>query len=412
MLKLAVVKKGEIIKNRTETTRRGKAWFILLLAGVSMISPLATHIFVPSLPLIRAEFDASIGLTQWTMTLNLLAFAVGMLFFGALSDRIGRRPALRLGLLLYVAGSLICLGSANLEMLIAGRIIQGFGSAAGLVLARVIVTDLYRDAEVAAVLANITMMVVVVPAVAPFIGGLLVDFFGWRSVFVVLSLASGVILVLAGHYLAESRPSPRRSSLGSVPLYKTAGLMLARRRFLLFVLQGSCSISAFYCFLTTMPYLMVERWDRAASEYGIWFMLLATAHILGNFVTTRRSVYWRTDQTIVLSASLAFVFVATAVIMAWLGVEQPAAYFLPMAAHTFFTGIFNPLVQSQALLAVRSHRGTASSLFGFTQNAFAALAVYLLGFATEVTPMLLSGSVAALALLSVVTALAAAHSRQ
>ena len=412
MLKLAVAKKGEIIKNRTETTRRGKAWFILLLAGVSMISPLATHIFVPSLPLIRAEFDASIGLTQWTMTSNLLAFAVGMLFFGALSDRIGRRPALQLGLLLYLAGSLICLGSAKLEMLIAGRIIQGFGSAAGLVLARVIVTDLYREAEVAAVLANITMMVVVVPAVAPFIGGLLVDFFGWRSVFVVLSLVSGVILVLASYYLVESRPPSRRTGLGSVPLYKTAGLMLAQRRFLLFVLQGSCSISAFYCFLTTMPYLMVERWDRAASEYGIWFLLLAAIHILGNYVTSRRSLYWRPGRTIVMSASLGFVCVATAVIMAWLDVEQPAAYFLPMVAHSFFSGIFNPLVQSQALLAVRSHRGTASSLFGFTQNAFAALAVYLLGFATEVSPMLSAGSVAALALLSVVTALAAAHSRQ
>ena len=412
MLKLAVERKGKIIKNRTETTRRGKAWFILLLAGVSMISPLATHIFVPSLPLIRAEFDATIGLTQWTMTSNLLTFALGMLFFGALSDRVGRRPALQLGLLLYMAGSLICLGSANLEMLIAGRIIQGFGSAAGLVLARVIVIDRYRDAEVAALLANITMMVVVVPAVAPFIGGLLADFLGWRSVFVVLSLASGVILILASYYLAESSQLPRRSSLDSLPFYKTAGLILVQRRFLLFVMQGSCSISAFYCFLTTMPYLMVERWDRSASEYGIWFLLLAALHILGNFVTARRLVYWRPDQIIVISASLGFVFAATAVIMAWLEVEQPAAYFLPMAAHTFFSGIINPLVQSQALLAVRSHRGTASSLFGFTQHTVAALAVYLLGFATEVSTMLLTGSVAALVSLSVVAALAAAHSRQ
>ena len=166
------------------------------------------QILLPALPIIKETFQVSNDVAQLTLSLSMLAIALGTLFYGPLSDKYGRKPVMLLGLSITIAGSLFCYFANTIELLILGRFIQSFGGAVGLVLARAIVRDVYGGQEAARVIATLVMVMVVIPMLSPALGGELMLRLGWESVFVVIALASMLILALLVKSLPETLKEP------------------------------------------------------------------------------------------------------------------------------------------------------------------------------------------------------------
>ncbi len=162
------------------------------------------QILLPALPVIQDTFTVSTEIAQLTLSLSMLAIALGTLYYGPLSDKYGRKPVMLIGLCITFAGSLACLFADSIEFLILGRFVQAFGGAVGLVLARAMVRDVYEANDAARVIATLVMVMVVIPMLSPAIGGELMARFGWQSVFSVVASFSVVLFVVMLYLLPET----------------------------------------------------------------------------------------------------------------------------------------------------------------------------------------------------------------
>ena len=357
---------------------------VVVLVLATGIGPFAMQVFLPALPSIQARFGVSAASAQLVFSLSAFSIAVSMLFYGPISDRFGRRPALIGGLIVYLAGSVMCAVAPSIAVLIVGRIVQAAGGCAGIVLSRAIVRDLYSLDRSASVLAYITMAMVAAPMIAPALGGLLTDLAGWRSVFVA-GTAVGVLILVAVHGgLPETAGSIGRRPLRH-PL-QGFGKLLRSPTFLGYALQGAFSISVFYAFLAAAPFLMLTVLHRPASEYGLMFVLVSGAFMVGNFVAGRYSVRIGVRRMILLGSLGALLGALGTLVLVSAGFWTPWAIFLPTSFGAFAQGMALPNTQAAFVSVNPQAAGTASSLGGFLQMGLAAVVAQIVGSIQDGTP--------------------------
>lgn len=390
-----------------EATRTGTPSFrfVTVLVLATAIGPFAMQVFIPALPTIQTDFAVGPATAQLALSLSALAIAVATLFYGPLSDRFGRRPALIGGLVVYMLGSALCALANSMGVLILGRIIQAAGGCAGIVLSRAIVRDLYELEQSAKILAYITMAMVVAPTIAPALGGLLTDIVGWRWVFWIGGLAGLLTLLAVRAELTETappgRPTTQRSGGGTF-LY-----LLRQPRFVGYALQGGFSVGVFYAFLAGAPYLMLRVMDRPASEFGFMSVLISLAFMAGNF-TAARTTHRVGSQSMIVIGSVGSLAGALALLVLVLaGAWTPWAIFLPTSLGAFAQGLSMPNTQA-AFVNVDPHAaGTASGLGGFLQMGMAALAAQLVGSIQNGTPYPMALGMTACATAALIAALVA-----
>jgi MFS transporter, DHA1 family, multidrug resistance protein len=359
--------------------------FIAVLVAATALGPFAMQVFLPALPAIQEGFAVGAATAQLAFSLSAFSIAAAMLFYGPISDRLGRRPALLGGLAVYLLGSLICWISPSMPALIVGRVVQAAGGCAGIVLTRAIVRDLYTLDQSARVLAYITMAMVAAPMLAPAIGGLLADLSGWRSVFAAGALAGVLILVAAWTLVAETaRPAARSTT---APRPRMAFLRLLRSpAFLGYALNGAFLIAVFYAFLAAAPFLMIKVLHRPASEYGMLFALVSAAFMVGNFIAARLSARLSGDRMILIGSvgSLASMLLLLTLVLS--GRWSPWALFLPTSLGAFAQGLALPTSQAAFVSVDPQAAGTASGVGGFLQMGIAAVAAQVVGSIQDGTP--------------------------
>ena len=157
--------------------------FALALASISLIGPLAVHLFMPVIPAVKAALGLSDALAQLTFSIALFGMAFATLFYGSLSDRYGRRPVLLSGLALFLIGSAVSAAAGSIVPLVLGRFLQAIGAGCGITLGRAIAQDVYGKERLVKAIAYLTMFYTIGPMISPIVGGILIDMFGWRSVF-------------------------------------------------------------------------------------------------------------------------------------------------------------------------------------------------------------------------------------
>jgi len=189
---------------------------LALLVLVTAIAPAALHMLVPSLPLLATVFDAPAANVQLVLTLFLAGIATGQLVYGPVSDRLGRRPVLIAGLLLFLVGTVLCGLAWSLPVLIVGRVLQAGGGCAGMVLGRAIVRDLFDRERSASAIATITMAMSLAPSISPAIGAYLAEWVGWRADFALLGAVGAAVLVLTVAKLEETHAAPASVSVAGM----------------------------------------------------------------------------------------------------------------------------------------------------------------------------------------------------
>ena len=346
---------------------------IILLAAVSALGPVGMQILLPALPVIKQKFYVTNDVAQLTLSLSMLAIAIGTLVYGPLSDKFGRKRVMLVGIVITIFGSIVCFVADSIMLLISGRFIQAFGGAVGLVLARAIVRDVYGPEEAARVIATLVMVMVVLPMMSPALGGELMQRFGFESVFIVIAFASAIAFVFLFLWLPETLAKPVPFE-GVKSMLMTFSKLFASRVFCGYAFCVTFVSVVFFSFISAAPEIMVSVLKRPPTEYGYYFIMIPAGFMTGNYVARHYGRTISIDNMIAIGASIGVIGIVLALLLQSLGMSSPVALFLPIALAVFGNGITLPNAQAAAINEFPEYAGTASGLTGFLQMAVSSVA--------------------------------------
>ncbi len=349
------------------------------LVLLSAISPLAINIFVPSIPGMASEFAVPYAVIQLGLSLYLAMTALLQLAVGPMSDFFGRRPLLIGGMALFLGGTLLCLFAPSAALFLTGRMVQAAG-AIGIVLSRAIVRDLFPQDRAASMIGYVTMGMAVAPMVAPAIGGILDDTFGWRASFWLLLAAGAVALAAVIFDLPETNRTRGRPVREQFAAY---GSLLNSAPFWLFALSSSLASAVFFAFLGGAPALSSNQLALSSTQYGFWFTLCALGYMIGNFLSGRFSERAGVARMIFWGALLTLVGSAAPVVALWTGTFGAVALFVPMLLVGIGNGLTLPNATAGAVSIRPDAAGAAAGLAGAIQIGLGAIASVLGGIAAS-----------------------------
>jgi DHA1 family bicyclomycin/chloramphenicol resistance-like MFS transporter len=351
--------------------------FVLIL--VSAINPVAVNMFVPAMPDIMHALATDVASVQMVLSAYLFATAVAQLVIGPLSDRFGRRPLMIGGLLVFTLASVLCALAPTVGWLIGGRILQGAGGCAGMVLSRAIVRDLYERDRAAAMLGYVTMGFAIAPMLSPTLGGVLNDQLGWHSIFLAQAIIGGVGVLATIVIVPETRRLLVQKD-GKRPGYLASIRTLARiPAFWSYTLCLGCGVAVFFSFLSGTPVIAAEILGITGTEFGLYFTFVPFGFLLGNFLTARFSLRLGIARMMIAGTGLAVAAVLALGTAFALGLYHPLSLFVPM----YFIGFANGLSFTNAIAGTVSLRpelaGSASGLAGSLQTVGGAVASVAIG---------------------------------
>ncbi|MGW5460044.1 multidrug effflux MFS transporter [Streptomyces sp. NPDC003996] len=368
--------------------RRTGLLVTLVLGGLTATPPLAMDMYLPSLPEVTRSLHAPAASVQLTLTACLLGMALGQLVVGPMSDRWGRRRPLLAGLAVYLLATALCALAPNVETLVAFRLAQGLAGAAGIVIARAVVRDLYDGVAMARFFSTLMLVSGVAPIVAPLIGGQILRVTDWRGVFVVLTVVGVLLAALVWLRLPETLPPAERHDGGVQAALRAMRGLLADLPFSGYMLAGGFAFAALFAYISASPFVIQEIYGASPQTFSLLFGLNSVGLVAAGQVNGKLLV-GRVALEKVLACGLAvIVLAATALLLMSTGalgeVGLPpiaAALFVLMSA----MGITLPNAQTLALLRTRHAAGSASALLGTSSFLVGAVASPLVGVAGEHT---------------------------
>lgn len=358
-----------------DTTIAPPLWLLVLF---TCIGPLAINLYQPSLPSVAADFSVSYADAQRTMTVYILGIALGQLIYGPLSDRFGRQPLALIGGLIFLVSNALVALAPNLEAMLAGRVLQAIGGCSGIVLTRAIVRDCYPEARAASALGTITMTMLIVPALAPLLGGVLDKAVGWRAGFWLLAVLGALQAWLAWRVLRETNRAPL-ASVSFASVTSGFGALLGNREFALLVMGASLSMASYFVFLAAAPYAVIDVFGATPVDYGLYNLILAAGYFVGNFMAGRYTVRWGVPKALRIGVTL-FSLGALALPLAWAVLTpSPVLLFAALVPSIIGSGLLFPVLTAAALSINPRLAGSASALIGLLPMLFSALATELTG---------------------------------
>ncbi len=355
------------------------ALLIATLLGQIAFGLLAMTICLPSMQEWGAIFGAGQAAVQLSFSAYVVSFGALQLVYGPLSDRHGRKLILLIGLAVAGAGSVLAALAPNLEMLIAARVVQGAGSAAGMVVGRSMVQDLFQGPQRTRMMAYIGMVMGLCPPVATVIGGQLHVRLGWQSNFVLMAVMALLLLVAAWRLLpahvahARARKSHWLGAMGS------AYALLAREPvFLLYVAILSLTTGAFYVFLAGAP-LVLGSYGVGPDGVGWYIMVVPMAYIMGNFLTSRLVRSQGERRMMALGQAAALGGLGLMLVLSQTGLDSPLGFVLPLALLGLGHGFLMPPSLAGSVGVLAGLAGAAAAVAGLTQQLTGAMASYAVG---------------------------------
>jgi DHA1 family bicyclomycin/chloramphenicol resistance-like MFS transporter len=355
---------------------------IVLLGGVTAFAPVSIDMYLPALPVLGDQFAASPGHVQLSVASFFLGLAVGQGFYGPLSDRFGRTRPLYAGLALFVVASVACALSPSINFLIAVRFFQALGACSGQVLSRAIVRDLFEPREAVQVFSLLVLVMGVSPVLAPLLGGQILQWFPWQTIFWVTASLGAAGLIGSVVRLHETHRGERKKLvLGNV--LRTYLYLLKDRAFLGYVLAGGMAMAGMFAYIVGSPYVFIEYFHVSTSRFGLFFGVNALGLVLAAQLNARLVRRFSSDFII----RRVLVVQVTAGIILFLGAITGVLQLYGIALFLFIyvasVGCLFPNITAMAMAPHGAIAGSASALIGVIQFTLAATSASLIGAANS-----------------------------
>ncbi|MDA1325906.1 MAG: multidrug effflux MFS transporter [Proteobacteria bacterium] len=377
----------------------GGALFVALVL-VAFLGPLSIHLFIPVLPFVRQAFGVEAGEAQLAFSLAILSMALATPVYGTLSDRYGRLPVMIGGIGLFTVGAALSALAPSIQVLIAGRMVQGAGAACGMVLARAVARDIYGPDRLGQMIAYLTAALVLGPMIGPPLGGLLTDYFGWQANLAVPAVFGVVAITVAITLIGETKPA---DLYPPAPVMRGYWRLMSNSRFWCFALNQAIASGAFFALNAAAVYLMVETLGRPATEFGIYFMLGPIGYMAGTLLAGRLSGRFSGSAQIIFGSVVSLLGSLSLLGLIVVFGITPLSLFIPSLILSFGQGFSNPHAQAAAIAVEDTLTGTASGIVVFLYLAVVAAMTQLVtlaqaGTVTLLVVLMISSGVVALAL--------------
>jgi len=361
---------------------RSRFWLTIFLGLMTAIAPLSTDMYLPALPEVQADFGVSTSLVQMTLTMTTLGMALGQILAGPMSDFLGRRRPLFIGMLVFIGATLGCVLAEDIHLFLFFRFCAGFAGASGIVIARAIARDVCEGAELTRFFAVLMMVNGFAPIIAPVIGGQILLFANWRAAFVLLTII-GVFLAGATLIYQETLPQEARSANMTDSLKKFPTL-LRNRYFLGHCLLQCFVFGAFFSYLSGSSFVFQNIYAVSPQGYSIIFAVIGAGLLLAGILPARLA--GRVPDIVMLKYSVLVPLFGSVLLLAGFCFSAPLAVILVVLFLTIVPlSVMGTASFSLALSRQGKNAGSASALIGCFSMLLGACMMPLVGIAGDHT---------------------------
>lgn len=365
------------------TTQKRSLSFLLILSALMAFTSLSTDIYLPAMPTMERQLN---GDAELTITGFLIGFSIAQLIWGPISDRIGRKLPLFIGIVLFVIGSVGCALSESMSAVVFWRVFQAIGACVGPMLSRAMIRDRFAQSQAAQMLSTLTIIMAIAPIAGPFIGGGLLKVATWHWIFWLLAVI-GVLMFITIFKLPETLPIEKRASGSLWNAFKNYRTLLANATFMRYTLSVTFFYVAAYAFITGSPFVYIDYFGVAAQNYGFLFGLNIIGIMSLSFLNRKLVSRFALSKLLVVSSLVAFVASAVFFVLAWANIGGIWSVIVPMFVMFSMNGIIAACANAAALAAVPNQvAGSAAALLGSLQYGSGIISSLLLAVFSSGTP--------------------------
>ena len=361
-------------------------WLTVNLIGQLAFGLLAMTMILPSMQDWPATFGASQAGVQLTFSGFVAPYGLLQLFYGPLSDRVGRKPVLMAGLVLSCLGSVIAVFAPDLVVLVFARVLQGAGSAAGMVVGRAMIQDLFSGRERTRMMAFVGMAMGFCPPFATLVGGQIHVILGWRANFMLLAALAAVLLFAAWRGLPGRRAQPSSKQKGWGELFSGYARLTREPAFLWFVVILSSTTATFYTFLGGAP-IVLARYGVPPDRIGWYIMCIPAAYVFGNWLTSRLISRLGDRHIMMIGQVSTLSGLSLLLVLGLAGSHTPLTLALPLVFLGIGHGLLGPPTLSGTVGLIPALAGAAAAVTGVMQQLTGALGGFVVGLVSHDGPV-------------------------
>ncbi len=368
--------------NQTTSDRTHSVWIIILLAATIAITPLAIDMYLPAMPSIAQDLQAHIGTVQQSLSIFLAAYGAGMLLFGPLADKFGRRPLALFGISGFAAASFLLVWANSIEWFLVLRALQAFCGAAATVVVPGIIRHLYKE-HTAKGMSYMSLIMMLAPLLAPSIGSGILYFSEWHSIFWVLFGYSAILLFFIWKYLPEPTTADARTSISFLSGYKT---VFSEHRVRPLIFTIAFSSFSFFCYLTAIPFVYIQYFGVSEQVFSLLFAINISTLMLSNFINSR--FVSRRGSPYMVRAAM-FTGIVLAALLCTVNILKFEIFYtvILLAPLLGCLTMISTNTDAMILMNFPDHSGTASAVTGTLRYACGAVAGPILALTYTGTPL-------------------------
>ncbi|HEC1549373.1 TPA: multidrug effflux MFS transporter [Campylobacter upsaliensis] len=377
------------MQKHTKIKGFAKFRLIFILALMSSIAPLSTDMYLPALSQVKQSFETSEFLTQLSLASFFIAFALGQLIYGPLSDVFGRKIPALVGIFLFMLSSLFCVIIDNIYIFIILRFFEALGGCAGVVIARAIVNDLFELKEAASIFALMMVFSALAPMLSPSFGGFLIEYFSWHSIFATLFGLGILLFLLIFFALKESAPHLKRQKFSHKETLKSYRFVLKDKPFILYVSCASLVLAAMFAYITGSSFVFINFFGLSERDFGLLFGINALGFII--FANINAKMVRKIDSEKILFYALIIMLISTLILFVN-SLIKPNFWLFELSIFTSIAllGFIAPNTTTLAMARFKDHSGTASAVLGTSQFALAGVISFIVSAVGANTPVILA----------------------
>lgn len=359
---------GKSTEATPSTTKPPPLWVLALCGAVPVVG---LTLITPALPQIKAHFNAPDNSVQLVLTAYLATLAIGQLVYGSVSDWLGRRVVLLFGSMLFTIAGLITPWATSIDILIIVRLVQGFGAAACMAMARAIINDCFDRDQAAKSMSIMASMLAIAPVLSMAFGGFLADLTGWIGV-MLITAASGCLIFFLSLTLINETNTQRQASIRPSVLLHAYASVLKNPLFLGFAFTSGLQVGMFYTMNGFMPF-QFARHGYSAAEFGTWFSATSLFFLIGNHINRLYLIAKGIERAALLGCVLSLISIILMWITQQMGMTHAMSLAIPCALFGFSNGIIVANTTIGAISAASPHAGTGAGITGAWQMIAGAL---------------------------------------